>query len=435
MTPDTTTKAIAASFRDAMLPFRLDVIGVFSSINLALAPFYFWSDRQLLQSGARTEDIVMGVIAIHVWITISSLAALAYFLARRGKRLSPRIDGAVIAASVLNYLAVATALAVLNQFDNGSIVIFSLALTGSVILSYERPGFMIASYVVMGAILLTANEGLQADLAIRTSNRLNVPLTVAAASVAYVLYDRIRVANHAQRLELARLNALKDTIFQALGHDLKNPLTEVRQAARILEDRSDDLHATRDQLAANLSSLAERSGLVIDNLLAIGASEDERRTLDPLPTSLRHTLTAAMQHVEPQAARKGVTLRTQLDDDVMVHVVPGLLEAVLRNLFDNAVKYSHPHAVVHVEVDVEPQEVCVTVRDEGVGMTPDRLAQVQAGTWTGSSHGTQGEAGTGIGLRVSRSFLSVMGSSLTVTSTEGNGTRVSFTVPRYRARV
>jgi|OM-RGC.v1.027053744 hypothetical protein len=129
------------------------------------------SDRQLLQSGARAEGIVLGVIAIHGWVTISSLAALVYFLARRGKRLSPRIDSTVIAASVLNYLAVATALAVLNQFDNGSFVIFSLAVIGSVVLSYERPGFMIASYVVTGAMLLVANEGLQADLAIRTSNR------------------------------------------------------------------------------------------------------------------------------------------------------------------------------------------------------------------------------------------------------------------------
>lgn len=429
------TRSDADAFRASNLPLRRTILGAVSGVNLLLAPMYAWADLRVLALGARADGVVYAVMAVHAWIVIASVLALAYLAAHRRWPEDAALHRRVVLASVVNFVAVAAALAVINQRDTGSYLIFVMAGAILVVLAYERPRDLIATYAVAGLAILLASEAWQPDPAHRLSTRLNLPLSVGLVGVGYLSYDRFRIRAFLQARELARWSAFRDTLFQALGHDLKDPLVEVRRAVRVLEVErdagrlSDDARALPDELeVAN-----DRASQVIDNLMAAGAPEERSAPLEPV--SLHDEVREAQRRLRLRAAAKGVTLAADLPGDVLMTANPAMLQSVLQNLLGNAVKFSPVGGRVVLTAEVAPDRVTVHVDDAGDGPPDAVRAIVEADARTPvptPSHGTAGEAGTGLGLLVVRTFLGRMGARLTLSTREGGGTRASFALPRYR---
>lgn len=429
------TRSHADAFRAANLPLRRTILGAVSGVNLALAPAYFWVDLRVLATGARAEGVVYAVMAVHAWIVVTSLLALAYLLTYRRWPEDAPLHRRVVLASVVNFVAVAAALAIINQRDTGSYLIFVMAGAILVVLAYERPRDLIATYAVAGLAILLASEAWQPDPAHRLSTRLNLPLAVGLVGVGYLSYDRFRVHAFLQSRELAHWSAFKDTLFQALGHDLKDPLIDVRRAVRVLEAERDAgrLNADLGALPETLEVASDRAAHVIDNLMAVGAPEARDAPLEPV--SLHDEVRTAIHRLRRRAAAKDVALATDLPGDVLMTADPAMLQSVLQNLLGNAVKFSPVGGRVVLRADVEPDRVVLHVDDAGDGPPDAVRAIVEADARTPvptPSHGTAGEAGTGLGLLVVRTFLGRMGAHLTLSAREGGGTRATFALPRYR---
>ena len=438
------TRADADAFREANLPLRRTILGVVAGVNLALAPIYFWADLRILALEARPAGVVYAVMAVHGWIVLTSLAALAYLLAHRRWPVTAAIHRGVVLASVVNFVWVGAALAVINQRDTGSYVIFAMAGAIIVVLAYERPRHLVWTYLLGGAAILAASEAWGTDPAHQVSVRLNLPLTVGLVTVGYLTYDRFRIRAFLKSRELLHWSAFKDTLFQALGHDLKDPLVDVRRAVRLLEAERDagrlgpDVAALPEQLeVAN-----DRAFQVIDNLMAVGAPEGPAGApagapggaLEPV--SLHDEVREARQRLRLRAAAKDVRLEVDLPGDVLMMAQPAMLQSVLQNLLGNAVKFAPPGGRARLSAEVEAHRVVLHVDDDGDGPPEGVRAIVEADARTPvatPSHGTAGEAGTGLGLLVVRTFLDRMDSRLTLGPAAGGGTRATFALPRYRA--
>lgn len=429
------TRSDADAFRAANLPLRRTILGAVAGVNLALAPAYVWADLRILALGARADGVVYAVMAVHAWIVIASVLALAYLAVHRRWPEDAALHRRVVLASVVNFVAVAAALAVINQRDTGSYLIFVMAGAVLVVLAYERPRDLIATYAAAGAAVLLASEVWQRDVAHLVSTRLNLPLAVGLVGVGYLSYDRFRVHAFLQSRELARWAAFKDTLFQALGHDLKDPLVDVRRAVRVLEAEraAGRLRGDAGTLPEALEVAGDRAGQVIDNLMAVGAPEAGDAPLEPV--SLHDEVRAAQRRLRLRAAAKDVTLASDLPGDVLMTANPAMLQSVLQNLLGNAVKFSPVGGRVVLTADVAPDRVTVHVDDAGDGPPDTVRAIVEADVRTPvatPSHGTAGEAGTGLGLLVVRTFLAHMGAQLTLEGRAGGGTRATFALPRYR---
>ncbi len=108
-----------------------------------------------------------------------------------------------------------------------------------------------------------------------------------------------------------------------------------------------------------------------------------------------------------------------------------MLSTILRNLIANAIKYSYRKGEIHISVKENKENWNVSIEDNGVGISPERIKKLfQIGTKV-SSLGTEKEEGTGLGLLIVREFINRLGENIQVKSTQGKGSIFIFTLHKH----
>ena len=215
-----------------------------------------------------------------------------------------------------------------------------------------------------------------------------------------------------------------------VAHEMRTPLAGIRALTEYgLSHR--DPQVWREQLERIASSQARASHLV-DQLLALALAQEAREVLQPQPLRLDEVVREALLRHLPRADSLGVDLGARgMDGPVTVLAQRALLEGVLDNLIDNALRYGRPAdgAAACITVDIGPQEggrVCLSVLDNGPGLVlaeRERLRQ----RW---AQGPAGEAlgqGSGLGLAIVAEYARIIGATLSLEAGEdGGGLRVSL---------
>jgi signal transduction histidine kinase len=122
-------------------------------------------------------------------------------------------------------------------------------------------------------------------------------------------------------------------------------------------------------------------------------------------------------------------MRSDLDKDLLIFADKNMLNTVLRNLLSNAVKYTFKGGNILVSVSVTREEVRVTVKDSGIGITKEIIDNLFRLENSLSLPGTEKEQGTGLGLKLSKEFTEMMGGKIWVVSELGHGSEFNFTIP------
>lgn len=105
-----------------------------------------------------------------------------------------------------------------------------------------------------------------------------------------------------------------------------------------------------------------------------------------------------------------------------------MLSTILRNLIANAIKYTYRKGFIHISVREDKERWYVSIKDNGVGMPPERTEKLfQIGTKV-SSRGTEKEEGTGLGLLIVKEFINRLEESIQVESIQGEGSTFTFTL-------
>jgi len=215
-----------------------------------------------------------------------------------------------------------------------------------------------------------------------------------------------------------------------VAHELRTPLAGIRALTEYGLSHSDP-KIWREQLERIASSQARASHL-IDQLLALALAQEAREVLQPQPLRLDEVVRDALLRHLPRADSLGVDLGARgLDGPVLVLAQRALLDGVLDNLIDNALRYGRPAdgAPAHVTVDIGTRHggrVCLSVFDNGPGLGQaerERLLQ----RW---AQGPAGEAlgqGAGLGLAIVSEYARIVGAALSLDAGEdGCGLRVSL---------
>ncbi len=234
----------------------------------------------------------------------------------------------------------------------------------------------------------------------------------------------------AQRKELDNLNQTKDKLFSVIAHDLRNPFQSILGFSNLLRDNFRDF--SPEQVSQMLQALHEQSNAAYDlleNLLGWARSQSGAIAFRPRQLELEPFIAEISSVVRSSAEIKGVSVVFNIDQGVRVFADPPMLQIVLRNLLNNALKYSHPGGEVVVAARQEDGGVCISVRDHGLGMEPEARAKILAGSCCESTPGTAKETGTGLGLMLCRDYLAYHGSRLSIESAQGKGSCFSFLLP------
>lgn len=256
-----------------------------------------------------------------------------------------------------------------------------------------------------------------------------VILLVIAILVLMLLtrfYSKLREKNREIALKSAHLRETdlqKNKLFSIIAHDLRSPVANLRSLLDLHREGSISENEFMLYSATIRNSLNGLSG-TLENLLHWASSAIEGNLHpSPRPTDLRSLLQELRDQLGTMAASKQIRMLFETGTGMPVLAVGTLFSVILRNLLVNAIKFSHQGGTVTVRVD-EADEASVTiwVEDQGVGMSPEKTANLFSGFEVArSTYGTAGEQGSGIGLILCREFALAMNGELLVKSTEGKG--------------
>ena len=237
--------------------------------------------------------------------------------------------------------------------------------------------------------------------------------------------------------ELEQLNLQKDKLFSIIAHDLKGPFNGVIGFAGMLAAKAKTMPPEKIAEYANLVyEAATGVNDLLDNLLAWASVQMRDAALRQVHVALAGVVDASLYPLRATAAEKGVDVVNRVGD-CRIDADENMIRIVLRNLISNGIKFTPAGGAVLVSAEAVEEGagplrkalIEISVRDSGVGMTPEFASNLFNIGRKVSMAGTRGERGTGLGLFLCRDIIARHGGTFTVDSAIGRGTSFRFTLP------
>ncbi|NJL76817.1 MAG: HAMP domain-containing histidine kinase [Saprospiraceae bacterium] len=225
------------------------------------------------------------------------------------------------------------------------------------------------------------------------------------ALLAFFIYQNYRnktKANQliiAQKAELEALNATKDRLFAIIGHDLRKPSLAFRGIGKKIDYllKKQDFE-TLGKLSQTLEQAAFSLNTLLDNLLNWALQQRNVLPYHPVPINVAQATQEIYEQFQTIAAQKGIDLQFHLSEDAEVFADANAFTTIMRNLVDNAIKFTPVQGQVKVSSLLQEDKVVLQIADTGIGMEEEELNTLFQLKKSKSKKGTNGEAGTGLGL-------------------------------------
>ncbi len=274
-----------------------------------------------------------------------------------------------------------------------------------------------------------------------------MPAGIVIFTLAYMVILSMEFAEKERQLEAAKINQekmlaekavleqmsrLKNEFLSNVSHELKTPLTVVSNYAQ-LSGRQLTLDKDKDEVSGNLRKIqaeADRLALMVGQLLDITRIEEGRIQWNKSAVDIADVLGRTVATHFPMLDQNNNRLEIRADEKMPpVYADDNKIIQVLVNLIANALRYTRNGTItVAAELSAEPGFITVTVWDTGDGIDPEFLPLIFERFQTGES---RTDAGTGLGLFITRKIVEEHGGRIWAESKQNRGTVIRFTLPLY----
>lgn len=231
-----------------------------------------------------------------------------------------------------------------------------------------------------------------------------------------------------EKQQAENLARAKQDFLANMSHEIRSPMHAIIGMSSLLAN--EQMTDKQKQKVQVIERSANHLLHIINDILDSSKIYAGKMELEKIPFSLHEVVEDVNAIVKVRADEKQLSFITTVAGDVPANVEgdPTRLKQVLLNLLTNAVKFTHKGEVI-LQVELQNQQLHFTVRDTGIGISPERLQKIFEGyTQAGSSTSRQ-YGGTGLGLKISRQLIELMKGQLQVQSEEGKGTVFQFSIP------
>lgn len=231
--------------------------------------------------------------------------------------------------------------------------------------------------------------------------------------------------------KLRQSEQARSEMFSNISHDLRSPITAIKNSVELLSDMTDYSPEKVKPLLAIMNKRIDTLEQLINDIFLLVSLDHDYKQMELEPVPLGFFLEEFFFSIDADSHYQDRTLRLCVaeDLDVLVLVDPHELERVLDNLFTNAYKYSKPGDIISLDAKVEQDRVIVSISDTGIGIAKENLSKIFDRCFIVEKARTPGVSSTGLGLTITKSIIEHFHGSIWCKSVLGKGSTFSFSLP------
>lgn len=254
----------------------------------------------------------------------------------------------------------------------------------------------------------------------------------ALLNLVAIALERVRTEEAANRADAARQSEeFKSTLLDAIAHEFKTPLTSIKAASTSLLADSPGLTPPSREMVSIIDEETDRMNRLVTEAVRMSQIDAGKLRLERESLDVAALLNRVMEQFEAHCA--GRRARVQTGPNLpRISADPELLSLALRQLVDNALKYSPPGSPIGVVADLEGDRVVIRVHDRGPGI-PQRERERVFDKFYRPSGSRERVPGTGMGLYIAREILRAHGGDLWIDGEEGEGSEFCAGMPVPKA--
>lgn len=253
-----------------------------------------------------------------------------------------------------------------------------------------------------------------------------------------VYFYRQKIRNNkiilAQKNELDELNATKDKLFSIVSHDLRSSVNALKTSnGKLMENLESKNFTELDVLLHNNSTIANGAYNLLDNLLNWALLQTKQAYF--YQESLH--LATIVQHVEynykPLMLNANINFKSDVSKSDYVFADMDSLKIIIRNMLDNAIKFSKENGTISIYSRASSEEFCyLVIEDTGLGMNETTRQELLKETLLLSKKKNDDIIGTGLGMQLCKSLIRKNGGKLEIESEENVGTKMIIILPKFK---
>lgn len=231
---------------------------------------------------------------------------------------------------------------------------------------------------------------------------------------------------------LAEMNAAKDRFFSIIGHDLKTPFNGIMGLSELLTDQlAEGDYEGAEEYARMIHHSSKMAYNLLSNLLEWSKAQTGKIKYKPQLTDLNYLIKDSIDLLRNAAQRKQITIQLNLPENLQVYADPHMVQAVLRNLISNGIKFTPAEGDIMISATEfrEENKVWVSVKDSGIGIPEEIRTKLFRIDFNHTTKGTNHETGSGLGLLICKEFTDLQGGEIRVEAVTGGGSNFIFSLP------
>ena len=234
-----------------------------------------------------------------------------------------------------------------------------------------------------------------------------------------------------QTEQLRALNAEKDRFLSMIAHDLRSPFSTLRLLIGVA---AENIEGSGQNELENLMHLLKKSSenvyTLLENLLTWSQIQHGVMKYHPQPLDVHKMIVQNMALLKPAADQKQITIKNDIAAETTAYADYRMVDAVVRNLLSNALKFTYPGGNITVSAQPAEQWMTISVADTGIGIEAEHLPKLFRIDAIYRRKGTAREPGTGLGLILCKEFIEKHGGEIWAESVVGKGSTFKFTLPK-----
>lgn len=277
----------------------------------------------------------------------------------------------------------------------------------------------------------------QREVLLKASARQNLIVSISIGVLALLILGFLWNSRRKNQVisqrnqQLEQLSLTKDRIFAIIGHDLRKPALAFRgitKKVNYLLKKQD--FETLNAIGAQIEQDAQSLNQLTDNLLSWALSQKNVLPHQPAALNLAGEVSEVLDIFTASSSEKQIELCTDIPNNLEVFADQNALRTIIRNLVDNALKYTPAKGKVTISAATSPEGIVLQVLDTGVGMPEEKLRSIFLLQKDKSEQGTAGEKGIGLGMHLVHELVKINRGTIRAFSRVGEGTRFTVVLPQ-----